>query len=75
MELAEIQAEAMKLEPNARVELVRSLAESLESEGDALIQELWLDEVERRRSELESGQVDLIPGDQVLARTRASQRR
>lgn len=75
MELAEIQAEAMKLEPNARVELVRSLAESLESEGDVLIQGLWLDEVERRRSELESGQVDLIPGDQVLARTRASQRR
>lgn len=75
MELAEIEAEAMKLEPNARVELVRSLAESLESEGDTLLQRLWLDEVERRRSELESGQVELIPGDQVLARSRASQRR
>ncbi len=75
MELAEIRAEAMKLEPNAKVELVRSLAESLESAGDPLLEHLWLDEVERRRSELETGQVQLVPGDQVLARNRASQRR
>jgi putative addiction module component (TIGR02574 family) len=75
MELAEIEAEAMKLDPNARVELVRSLAESLESEGAPLLERLWLDEVERRQSELDTGQVELIPGDQVLARSRSSQRR
>lgn len=52
-----------------KLELVDRLLESITpSRKD--IDEAWNDEVERRIDEVESGKVELIPGEEVFARMR-----
>lgn len=52
-----------------KLELVDRLLESITpSRKD--IREAWSDEVERRIDDVESGKVELIPGEEVFARMR-----
>jgi putative addiction module component (TIGR02574 family) len=64
-----IEDEALALEPEERRALVESLRASLDS-ADA-IEEAWVEEVERRIADVESGAVQLIPMDIALAQVRA----
>ncbi|MDX1996333.1 MAG: addiction module protein [Thermoanaerobaculia bacterium] len=64
-----IENEALALEPEKRRALVESLRASLDS-ADA-IEEAWVEEVERRIADVESGAVQLIPMDIALAQVRA----
>lgn len=64
-----IESEALALEPEKRRALVESLRASLDS-ADA-IEEAWVEEVERRIADVESGAVQLIPMDVALAQVRA----
>jgi putative addiction module component (TIGR02574 family) len=66
MKLAQLEAEALKLDPQDRARLAERLLGSLEDLRETEVEALWLDEAERRDREIEEGRVELIPGDVVL---------
>lgn len=69
--LADVEEEALGLELDDRAALAATLLRSLEEISEAENERLWLAEAERRRQEIESGQVEAIPGAEVLRRLRA----
>ena len=62
--------DALSLPSDARVVLVERLLESLNLPTQADIDRLWAEEAERRISQIDQGDVDLIPGDAVFAKIR-----
>ena len=66
----EIFREAMTLSPEVRAELAERLIGSLAEDVSPEITTAQLSEVRRRIAEVESGEAELIPGDEVLARAR-----
>jgi putative addiction module component (TIGR02574 family) len=66
----EIFRDAMTLAPDARTELTERLVESLARDISPEITREQLAEVRRRIAQVESGDVELIPGDEALARVR-----
>jgi len=66
----EIFRNAMALPPDARAELTERLVESLAQDISPEISSAQLAEVRRRIAQVESGEVELVPGDEVLARVR-----
>ena len=67
----EIFRDAMTLPPEARAELTERLIESLAQDVSPEITQLQLAEVRRRIAQVESGEVELVPGDKALARVRS----
>ena len=67
----EIENSALKLDEKQRAELAKRLLLSLEDQIDEDIEQAWIDEINRRRKEVESGQVGLIPAEQVLEKARS----
>ena len=67
----EIFRDAMALPPDARAELTERLVESLAQDVSPEITEAQLAEVRRRIAQVESGEAELIPGDEALARVRS----
>jgi putative addiction module component (TIGR02574 family) len=65
----EIMEMADSLPIDLKLELVDRLLASI-SPTQNEIDELWKIEVERRIDEVESGKVELIPGDEVFAKIR-----
>jgi putative addiction module component (TIGR02574 family) len=68
--LAELKQKAAQLSEAERAELVLALIESLDGEVDTGVDEAWRVEIERRIAEIDRGEVQLIPGDEVFARLR-----
>jgi putative addiction module component (TIGR02574 family) len=66
----EIFRDAMALPPDARAELTERLVESLAQDVSPEITEAQLAEVRRRIAQVESGEVELVPGDEALAQAR-----
>lgn len=69
--LDDLKHEAASLSHAERAELALSLIESLEAptdDGDA--ERAWQLEVEKRAAELESGDVQAVPGDVAFGRLR-----
>jgi len=66
----ELFREAMMLAPDVRAELAERLIGSLAEDVSPEITTAQLSEVRRRIAEVESGEAELIPGDEVLARAR-----
>ena len=64
-----IEAEALQLPAAERALLVQALIASLDAEAG--VEETWAVEVERRHAQIESGEVQLIPGPEALAKIRA----
>ncbi len=72
--VAQVQAAALGLEPQQRAKLAALLIESLgddEAVDEQAIERLWLDEVKERCRQIDAGEVELVPADQVLASLRA----
>jgi putative addiction module component (TIGR02574 family) len=65
-----VEAQALKLSPEERVQLADRLITSLFDDGE--IEDAWAAEVERRIEEVESGRVKLIPAAESIARARAA---
>lgn len=61
---------AVALPPDVRAELTERLIASLAEDVSPEITNAQLAEVRRRIAQVESGEVALIPGDEVLARVR-----
>jgi Putative addiction module component len=62
--------DALALPPETRVALTERLVASLADDVPAEIQRAHIDEVRKRIAQVESGEVELIPGDEALARVR-----
>ena len=62
--------EALSLPSDERIGLIQKLLMSLNLPIQAEIDRLWAEEAERRVSQIEQGDVELIPGDKVFARIR-----
>ena len=70
----ELESKALKLSRKERARLAQRLISSLDKEVDADAEKLWLEEAERRLSELESGKIVGIPAEKVIKRARSALR-
>ena len=69
--LDELKREAANLSDTERAELALALIESLEAPtDDSGVEQAWQVEIQRRAAELERGDVQPVPGDQVIAHLR-----
>ena len=69
--LQEVEEEALELDLDERAALAEKLLRSLEGISEAENERLWFAEAERRQQEIQSGQVEALPGDEVLRRAAA----
>lgn len=69
--VAEIEAKIRALSPEAKLELVRSLIAELDGPADSGVDHAWLEEAQRRHSEIASGAVKAVPGEQVFKNLQA----
>lgn len=67
--IEKLQAEAMILSPTERADLADRLLASIEPQAD--IDAAWNEEITRRVAQLEAGQVETIPHEEVIAKLRA----
>ncbi|MBI3119513.1 MAG: addiction module protein [Candidatus Hydrogenedentes bacterium] len=58
--------EVLQLPPDERALLSEKLLESLDSDEPFEISEEWKAEIERRCKAVDRGEVELLPGEQVL---------
>jgi putative addiction module component (TIGR02574 family) len=70
MNAESIEHEALKLPVLARAALAHKLLESLDAPSEAEADASWLNEAERRASEIDSGAVPLVPSDEVSRKAR-----
>ena len=63
--------EALSLPADIRLNLVEKLITSLNLPIDKDIDRLWAEEAERRISQIEAGEVRLVPGKEVFSKIRA----
>ncbi|MSU51447.1 MAG: hypothetical protein EXS37_20565 [Opitutus sp.] len=70
MTLKELYTETRQLPRERAVELMDLLLIDTFSEPDVAVDEAWGREIDRRLAELESGQVQGIPVEEVMARAR-----
>lgn len=70
MVLDELKEKAAQLSERERAELALALIESLDVETETGVDEAWQAEIDRRIAEIDGGEVQLIPGDEVFARLR-----
>jgi putative addiction module component (TIGR02574 family) len=63
-------SEALLLPSDVRMSLVEKLLASLNLPTHAEIDRLWAEEAEQRISQIDRGDVKLIPGDEVFAKIR-----
>jgi putative addiction module component (TIGR02574 family) len=62
--------DALSLPSDARISLIKKLLISLNLPTNAEIDRLWAAEVEQRVSQIDRGDVELIPGEEVFAKIR-----
>ena len=68
--LAELKQKASQLTEAERADLALSLIESLDGPADPDVEEAWRVEIEHRSGQVDRGEVQLIPGDEVFAKLR-----
>ena len=64
--LSDLEAEFRRLPTKDRARLIRRLLATLESENDGDVEQLWLDEAERRLAAYRRGETKLHPGEEVF---------
>ena len=70
LRVEQITDEALALPSEARALLADRLVESLDPAEDGIIGRLWAEEAQKRLSELRSGAVKAIPGEEAVAMLR-----
>lgn len=66
-----IVAAAMALSPECRLTIAERLWRSVSDDDQTSIAQSWADELERRLRVVESGEMALLPGTQVMADLKA----
>ena len=67
--------EVLSLPADARMSLVEKLLASLNLPTQPEIDRVWAEEAERRVTQIDRGEVELIPGEEVFAKLRQKHRR
>ncbi len=67
--------EVLSLPTDARMSLVEKLLASLNLPTQPEIDRVWVEEAERRVAQIDRGEVELIPGEEVFAKLRQKHRR
>ena len=57
---------ALTLSPNDRAEIAAQLLESLDGEPDQDVEAAWAAEIKRRIDQIDRGEVELVPWEEVL---------
>jgi putative addiction module component (TIGR02574 family) len=60
--------EALKLTANERAEVAEQLIASLDEAADTDVEQAWQEEVQRRLQQVERGEVNTIPWEEVQRR-------
>jgi len=68
MTMQKIESEALNLDMPSRANLVGKLLLSLDEPTVSEVEQLWLDEAERRLDDFRTGKVQGIPGSEVFKR-------
>lgn len=71
MTIEELKREALQLDPSMRASLARDLLESLDDLTETEVEQLWLEEAERRHHEIASGVVETVSMEEALSKARA----
>ena len=67
-QVSEVLEKALALSTQDRGLIIDRLIESLDNEpAEEGVEEAWSEEIKRRVEEIESGKVEMIPGEQVLS--------
>ncbi len=61
---------ALELPADARIDLVDRILSSLNLPTRPDIDRMWAEEAERRVAEIDRGEVELVPGEEVFAKIR-----
>lgn len=69
--MSDLENEVLKLDPPARARLAEVLLRSLDELSEREIEELWLDEAERRERAWDAGEVQGVPAEQVMRELRS----
>ena len=72
MTIDELKREVLGLDPPARASLARDLLESLDNLTEAEIEQLWLEEAERRHQQIVDGAVQTVSMEEALSEARAA---
>lgn len=70
MDFKSLEKQALELPVSERAKLAQELLVSLDTLNPSERQQLWLDEAERRVQQLDSGEVVLVPGEDVARKAR-----
>jgi hypothetical protein len=74
----EIHSAALEMDSTERAKLAAQLIKSLEEERESMdeeaIEQLWIEEVERRIARVDAGLEELIPAEKVLEELRSRNR-
>ncbi|MDP1947277.1 MAG: addiction module protein [Nitrospirota bacterium] len=62
--------QALKLSPTERADVAEQLLASLDEALDSDVEKAWQEEIQRRRQQVERGEVELIDSDTVMAELR-----
>jgi putative addiction module component (TIGR02574 family) len=65
VDLKTIEEEALHLPPEQRAQLAQTLLLSLDSQDEAEVDAAWLAEARRRAAEIDRGEVEPIPAEEV----------
>ena len=71
----QVMDEVLSLPAEARISLVDKLLASLNLPTKPEIDREWAEEAERRVAQMDRGEVELIPGEEVFAKLRQKHRR
>lgn len=71
MDTSKIESVVLHLPVEERARLAQKLLLSLEDLPPAELDNLWLDEAERRAGDIDDGKVQLVPADEVARKARA----
>ena len=66
----EIEDSALSLDRRNKARLVNTLLESIHGEVDPDVQQAWIQEVQKRKESLKSGEASLHPASEVLKEAR-----
>ena len=68
--LEELERQARALTQREKATLARILIEELDPSLDAEVEELWIAEAQRRYEAFRNGELEALPGDEVMSRAR-----
>jgi putative addiction module component (TIGR02574 family) len=71
MDITVLEREVLNLPADDRARLVKELLDSLDNRPSQELDRLWLEEASRRAAQLDTGEVSLVPGDEVDRKARA----